>query len=325
MAVHKSGKRWRAEVWHKGKRSESRYFDRKAEAVLWEAKTKEELRSGQKSVEATLTVKDLLIRYRDTVSPTKKGHKWESVRLDLIMRDEIATVLLVELAPLHVAEWRDRRLETVSGSTVNREMNILAHAFRTASDEWGWLKSVPTRKVRRPKEDKARDRRITQEEIDEIRFIFEFPHEEIEIKQKKQEVCVAFLFAIETAMRMGEICSLKRENIKGSVAYLCETKNGHARRVPLSKYALQLLDVMPNSEGLIWNINATQMSSLFRKYRAMTSIEDLVFHDTRHEAITRLASKLKVLDLARMTGHRDINQLQIYYNERPEDIANKLG
>ena len=49
-----------------------------------------------------------------------------------------------------------------------------------------------------------------------------------------------------------------------------------------------------------------------------------VFHDTRHEAITRLCKKLDVLSLARMIGHADIRELNTYYNATAEDIANYL-
>jgi hypothetical protein len=41
-------------------------------------------------------------------------------------------------------------------------------------------------------------------------------------------------------------------------------------------------------------------------------------------AITRLAKKLDVLDLARMVGHRDLKQLLVYYNESPNTIAERL-
>ena len=53
-------------------------------------------------------------------------------------------------------------------------------------------------------------------------------------------------------------------------------------------------------------------------------VEEVTFYDTRHEAITRLVSKLNVLDLARMVGHQDIWQLQVYYNAIVDDIAFKL-
>ncbi len=54
-------------------------------------------------------------------------------------------------------------------------------------------------------------------------------------------------------------------------------------------------------------------------------MKDLHFHDLRHLAITRLAKKLPILDLARMVGHKDLRMLQIYYNESAEAIAQMLG
>jgi len=56
-----------------------------------------------------------------------------------------------------------------------------------------------------------------------------------------------------------------------------------------------------------------------------TGIEDLLFHDIRHETITRLVNKLDVMGLARMTGHRDLKLLMIYYNAPPAKIAAALG
>lgn len=53
-------------------------------------------------------------------------------------------------------------------------------------------------------------------------------------------------------------------------------------------------------------------------------IDDLHFHDTRHTAITRLAKIFNVLELARIVGHRDLRNLQIYFNMTAEDMAKKL-
>ncbi len=57
----------------------------------------------------------------------------------------------------------------------------------------------------------------------------------------------------------------------------------------------------------------------FRKAVKLASIDNLTFHDARHEALTQLARKLDVLDLARMVGHRDPRSLMIYYNPTPSD------
>lgn len=54
-------------------------------------------------------------------------------------------------------------------------------------------------------------------------------------------------------------------------------------------------------------------------------IEDLHFHDTRAEALTRLARKVDVLTLAKISGHKDLRILQnAYYRETAEQIAARL-
>lgn len=67
-----------------------------------------------------------------------------------------------------------------------------------------------------------------------------------------------------------------------------------------------------------------KIDSLFRKAKKMALIDDLHFHDARHTAITRLAKKLNILELARMVGHRDLRQLQVYFNMPAEEIAKRL-
>ena len=123
-------------------------------------------------------------------------------------------------------------------------------------------------------------------------------------------------------MRAGEICKLTRGSVIGSVALLTETKNASCRKVPLSKRALEILALLPDDE--LFNLRSDSLSTHFRTARINAGIDDLTFHDTRHEAITRLASKVEVLDLARIVGHKDIKQLLTYYNKSAQDIAELL-
>lgn len=74
----------------------------------------------------------------------------------------------------------------------------------------------------------------------------------------------------------------------------------------------------------VFRLGRSSLDALYRKVRARAGIEDLHFHDLRHEAITRLAKRLHVLALARAVGHRDLRMLQIYYNESAEEIARRL-
>ncbi|MGD8174821.1 site-specific integrase [Marinimicrobium sp. ARAG 43.8] len=181
--------------------------------------------------------------------------------------------------------------------------------------------------LQRPKNPPHRDRRIWPKEQEAILLCLRYS-EEWPVEQQQQRVAVAFLFALETAMRAGEICALCPEHIdiEKRVALLVDTKNGFPRKVPLSKEALRLLERLrpwDNGEQL-FRVRSGNLSTVFKKAVTRAGIEDLTFHDTRHEAITRLAQKLDVMDLARMVGHRDIKQLMTYYNKQAEELALQL-
>jgi len=51
---------------------------------------------------------------------------------------------------------------------------------------------------------------------------------------------------------------------------------------------------------------------------------DLHFHDLRHEATTRLAEKLEMHELMKVTGHKTTRMLARYYHPRAADLAKKL-
>jgi integrase len=319
-SIRKTETGYKAEVYVAGKRKAKRFKSQK-EAKAWAAEMEVSLANAKAGVDPNRTVRNIFTRYSEEVSSTKRTGRNEQVRLERLGRDSVADLKLIEMKPADWALWRDERLKQVSPASVQREMNILHHAFEVARKEWGWLESNPLSDISRPRSPPARDRRISQEEIDKLCIALGF-FEESSPSTKSQRVAVAFLFAIETAMRAGEICGLKPGDIQGRVANLPMTKNGTARQVPLSKRALELLELLDQKK--LFDMTGEQLSTLFRKARNKTDIEDLTFHDTRHEAITRLASKLNVLELARMVGHRDIKMLQRYYNATADELAARL-
>ena len=102
-----------------------------------------------------------------------------------------------------------------------------------------------------------------------------------------------FQFAIETGMRLGEILSLQFQNVnlKAKTAFLPMTKNGHPRTVPLSAKAITLIGEV-RKEGRVFEIEQDYFQKIFRQTKIDLGIKNLHFHDTRHEAITRIAKKL---------------------------------
>jgi integrase len=140
---------------------------------------------------------------------------------------------------------------------------------------------------------------------------------------------VALLLALETALRAAELTGLTwdRVSLSGRVLRLtAATKSGRGREVPLSTEAVRLLRLLGERDlGSVLELQPRQVDALFRKARDKAGIADLHWHDSRHTAITRLAQRLHVLDLARMVGHRDLRQLQTYYNPAAAELAEKLG
>lgn len=323
---HKTG--WRVEIFVQGTR-ESGVFSTKAEASSWAAERESQLRRNDATgIVAGKTCQQAFERYRDEVSVHKKGARWETIRLTAIAKHIVADKMLgdylvADITPDILGQWRDMRLKTVLGSTVNRDLNLISHVFTTARREWNWASKSPTADVRRPKDPPPRDRLISQDEIDRICLALAYDGK---ITNVSGVIAAAFLFAIETGMRSGEILSLTPERITGSVAHLPRTKNDSKRDVPLSMRALEILSELPvpAASSPYFNVTDESRDSLFRKAVTRAGIKGLTFHDARHEAITRLAKKLNILELARMVGHKDIRQLQVYYNETAAEIAKKL-
>lgn len=321
--IRKKGKRWEAAVARKGIRKSST-FATKLEAQMWAADIEKKIIGGGYLINDH-TVEDLLQRYLSVVSIKKRGADKEKIRIMRLCRDPVAQLKLSELQPSRMAEWRDRLLETVTEATVQRYWNLFSHAFNVAVNEWQWLSENPLKKVTRPKSTPARDRRISQDEIDRLLFALGYDYSAYP-ETVTSRVGAALLFAIETAMRAGEIVSLTWANIdiQKRVAHLPKTKNGFPRDVPLSAEALRILDQVRQETESVFNLRTDQIDALFRKAKKRAMIDDLHFHDSRAEAITRLSKKVDILTLARISGHRDLRMLMVYYRESMEDVAKKL-
>ncbi len=296
----------------------SKTFDTKTKAKMWAIEEESLLRKQAGGVSHTHTLGDIFDRYAEEVSNNKKGARWEIVRLNKFKSYPLAGIKLADLKREDFERWIDSRRD-VKPSTINRELNLMSHCL-TQARRWRLMSANPLTDLKRPKNPPHRDRLISQAERDLILHALNYSEESPPI-QHQQKVALAFLFALETAMRANEICGIRKEHIQGRTVFLPETKNGTSRYVPLSSEALRLLDRL-ESNG--FELKSGSLSTTFRKAVIRAGIPNLTFHDTRHQAITALAKKLGVLDLARMVGHRDIKQLMTYFNKSAEDLAQQL-
>lgn len=313
----------------------TRTFTTKTDAQKWARSVESELDRGVfiDRVEAEKnTLGDVLKRYAEEIVPHKKGEAVEALRVAAIRRDKIAAVKMAALTSAVLADYRNRRLKTVSGSTVNRELNLISHAINTAKREWGINIENPVADVRRPPNGKARDRRLELGEEERLLATLDTPPRRPDGKiagPSNTWIKPLVQLALETAMRRGELLALRWENVdlQKCVAHLPDTKNGEARNIPLSSRAIKLLETLPRSiDGKVFPTTEDALKKAFTRACARAEIENLHFHDLRHEATSRLAERLpNLIELAAVTGHKDLRMLKRYYHPRAEDLAKKLG
>lgn len=307
--LRKTGQKWRAEVCVKGHRA-SRTCRTKAEAMAWILQQEESLQLGPDH-----TVAEMLDRYKDTHASRKVRNTSEERRCERLARD-LGNWRLRVLTPDDLAAWRDRRLREVSPATVRRDWNLLNHAFNVALREWGWLQANPLATLKRPAPPKPRCRVWADDEVERLLHCAGWPGDSLQAR-----VGDCLLFALETAMRAGEICRVRPAHDHGRYLHIPLTKNGHPRDVPLSARAREILDRVGGRFG----INERQLDALFRKARDRAALDDLTFHDSRRTALTQLSKRLDALELARVSGHRDLRiLLDTYYAPKVEDLADKL-
>lgn len=321
-SIKPSNGKWRVQVYVQGVRDSDTFATRK-EAAQWALEREAELR-GAKLPDKTFG--DAMRRYAKDVAPSRAGEHWERIRLTALARHPMAKRRLEALAGNDFADWRDERLTLVKPGTVAREMNLLRSVLEVARRDWKWVRVNPIADVRWPKCPKGRARRISEEEAAALATAFGV-WDKLRADTQTQRVGLAFLFAMETAMRSGEICALTWPNInlKDQFVHLPKTKNGDARDVPLTKRAVEILKVLPLGFGPAFGLADDLRDALWRKVRAKTPHKDIHFHDTRGEAIWRLSKKLDVMQLARVVGHQDLKSLMHYYNETAADMAKRLG
>ncbi len=143
-------------------------------------------------------------------------------------------------------------------------------------------------------------------------------------ENSKNYVAWAFLFALETAMRQGEILAMRRADLKDGFVHLPMTKNGESRNVPLSKEAKRLISLLPLGNDELVPIDKDICCATWVRAKKRANLSQINFHDSRHEAITRMVKvrKLPVEVLAKITGHKTIGILiNTYYNPDAQDLV----
>ena len=289
-------------------------FVSKTDAKLWALSIESKIRRDDLGISKIIypKFKDLAHRYIKEVSPYKKSFIKERYIILALLNESWSKDSINKITPAVISKYRDKYLTKVSGSSVNRALDVLSTIFTTCKKEWGYPIENPILSIRRPKKAEPRDRRFNEDELNKL------------IKGNKTSPLLRDIIqiALETAMRQSEILRVQREHIRDNTLFIPVAKT-KSRTIPLTLKAISLL----NNTELPFNISGDALSKQFKKLCDYYGIKDAHFHDLRKQSLTNfmLDKKLSVAETMMIAGHSDPRMLlRTYYNLKVEDVAKKL-
>ena len=322
-SIRARSNKWQARIIRKGHPTIAKTFLTRQDAEKWARSLEIEIDRGtyiNKSYAEKTQFKEILQKYLNDVAPQMRSADSQAIRVRKLMKHPIAEVNMAQLSPKHIADYRDERLKVNKPNTVIRELAILSSIINHARREWALNITNPVTMIKKPSSSQGRDRILNDEEFGRL-FI--------ELEKISPWYKPLVEFALETAMRRGEIMSLLwvHINFEKSVAFLPLTKNGDSRYVPLSSKAIRIIKSLPRGiDGRVFPLNKGTVSILFLRAVRRAKVEDFHFHDLRHTAITRLASIFSnPMEIAAISGHKSLSMLKRYTHLKAEDLVKKLG
>lgn len=323
-SINKRGEgQWQAKVRKKGYKTISKTLPTKAKAEQWARLVESEMDRGIfiSTTEAETTLlSELLDQYKTEIAPTKKSKYDIESRLRLLDR-AMGHLVLAAITPKVVKEYRDYRKEKVKNDTIRKELSLLKRVLNTAQKEWDIYlpRGNPVDSITIPPKGDARERRLETGELEKLLSA---------ATSYGGNIKTLIELATETGARRGELANLRWENVKLSerVATFYDTKTEAYRTIPLSPKAISIFKSLPRQiTGQVFPIRADSITKAFTRVCKLAEIENLRFHDLRHEATSRFFEMgLGIMEVSSITGHKDLAMLKRYTHLKAEDLADKL-
>jgi len=323
---------WYAHFSHRGKRYRIK-LDAQSKAQAKKMATEIEYRILAENYQilnklSSITLRELSDRYLEYAKSNKRSWKRDIVSLKNILNmvienKKLGDYTIDSIKVTHVQKYQILRKKELNEryaakgiaeedrnyATCNRELACLRHIFNIAI-EWEMLKKNPvvSRVVKFDKE-KSRDRTLEDEEFAGL------------LRACSGHLLSIVLVALNTGMRVGEILSLKWENVnidKRKIE-IKHTKNGEDRDIPINGFLHKLLESMPREHVYLFvNRDGGKIGSIKTAWNNTTEkagIEDLRFHDLRHTVATRLAqANVPESVIALILGHKRTTMTSRYIN-----------
>jgi integrase len=278
-------------------------FKSKTDAKRWALETELKIRREDAGIAKIKypTFHELGLRYIADVSITKKGFINERNIIKSFMTESWSEYPLNKITPNTIGKFRDRQLKSITGTSINRKLDVISTIFTTCRKEWGYPVSNPVLSIRRPKKSEPRSRRLTDAELNLL----------IRGNHTDETMRTLIQIALETGMRMGEIIGISHDHLRGATLFIPITKTT-PRTIPLTQKGLALI----KNAKLPFNTTVDAVGKKFAKLCKKYKIKDAVPHDLRHNSLSDFmrVKNLNVPETMLIAGHKDPRMLLRIYN-----------
>lgn len=319
--IRKRGNKFQVQVRRAGYRSHTKSFSRISEACVWARAQEVDIDRNEAGITRPVTtlLSDLLKRYLQEITPHKKSKDSEARRISRLLRDPISRTRLCDLSPDKLASFRDTRLKD-GQRAASYDLQIIRHTINIAQMEWGVpLKENPVNQIRMPSPLKPRERRLNLNEYEKLLSFSE--------NSRSFFLTPLIILGVETGMRLGEMLQVTWKDLDkdNSTLLLKDTKNGSSRIIPLTQHAMDVIEKLPKGNKNIIPVTYSAVKSAWQRLCNRAEIEDLRFHDLRHEAISRFFEYgLTLPEIANISGHYTKSQL-LRYAHSDKNIIHQIA
>ena len=329
--LRKRNNKWQVQIRIKGYKPMSKSFSTKALANTWAKTIESKMERGifvDMAPARGVLLEDIFDRYLQEYAPKMRSTKTIGYVINRHLKAAFGCISLAGLTREVIVQYRDRRLKLVCADTVIKELSILSRVIVVARNDWGYAlpHGNPCEYVTRPRRGLSRTRRLLPQEEQKL-----LAYTQTHYPQMNNLI----RFAIETGMRKGEILNMTTADInwKKATLHIPVTKTNLPRTIPLSSTSLNILKdqlALRAIERINYPVFQFKthncVSKHFKSLADRLGLNDLRLHDLRHEATSRLFEKgLSPMEVASITGHRDLRMLMRYTHLKPESLVAKLG
>jgi integrase len=305
---------------------EAETFDRKQAANAWIVKREAELKRPdglQQKEDPTLAavIDRFIAESKNLVLGTK------AQVLKTIKSSDLGETKCSDITSRKLVSFAQDLNKNVTPQTCGNYLSHLSSIFAVARPAWGYPLSrqefddaiTVIKKLGLIRKGNERTRRPTLEELDRLMEHFGRVQENRPASLPMQKVVT---FALFSTRRQEEITLLRWDDLDQDRILVRDMKHpgdkrGNNVNCELPPEALAIIKSMPRGERVIFPYSTDAISAAFTRACKILGIEDLRFHDLRHEGISRLFESGRTIpQVAAVSGHRSWTSLKRYTHIR---------